>query len=446
MNHPARRFLAAVLLALLPCRPSFATNPLITDQFTADPTARVFDGRVYVYPSHDIIATPGKGRPGWFCMEDYHVFSSENLTDWQDHGVIVSQNAVDWVKPDSYSMWAPDCVAKDGRYYFYFPALARVGRGFGIGVAIGDSPAGPFTPQPTPIEGAHGIDPCVFIDRDGTAYLYYAARKIFVAKLKPNLLELDGPPQALANLPAKGLIEGPFVFERNGIYYLTYPHAANRTERLEYATGRSPLGPFTPAGVLMDESPDGCWTNHQSIVEFHGQWYLFYHDKDLSPDFDKARSVRADRLSFNADGTIQKVIPTLRGVGVVAATAEIQIDRYSATSEKDVTVSFLDSSNPHRGWKISLAAKNSWVRFDDVDFGRGALKSVRVRALAPTGGTIEIHADAADHPVLARVKIGRDAAWQTATAKVRHVPAGTHDLIVTRSGNDPVELDWLSFE
>ena len=117
------------------------------------------------------------------------------------------------------------------------------------------------------------------------------------------------------NLPTKGLLEGPFVFERNGIYYLTYPHVENKTERLEYAISSSPMGPFRPIGVIMDESASGCWTNHQSIVEYKGQWYLFYHDKDLSPDFDKNRSIRADRLFFNADGTIQKVIPTLRGVG-----------------------------------------------------------------------------------------------------------------------------------
>src|SRR5271157_1069870 len=131
---------------------AFATNPLIVDQFTADPTARVFEGKVYLYPSHDIPVVPGKGRTGWFCMEDYHVFSSENLTDWKDHGVIVSQTNVDWVNPTSYSMWAPDCVFKNGKYYFYFPAGAKKG-GFRIGVAVSDKPYGPFKPEPKPIEG-----------------------------------------------------------------------------------------------------------------------------------------------------------------------------------------------------------------------------------------------------------------------------------------------------
>jgi len=244
---------------------ALATNPLIMDQFTADPTARVFEGRVYVYPSHDIPPVPGKSRPDWFCMEDYHVFSSVNLTDWTDHGVILSQTGVDWANPTAYSMWAPDCVFKNGKYYFYFPAVTKAG-GFGIGIAVADKPSGPFRPEPRPIEGVHGIDPGLFIDRDGSAYLFYSRGKILGAKLKENMLELDGPAKVIDNLPAKGLLEGPFVFERNGIYYLTYPHVENKTERIEYSMGDHPLGPFKPAGVILDESSSGCWTVHHSIV------------------------------------------------------------------------------------------------------------------------------------------------------------------------------------
>lgn len=176
-------------VALLVARTS-AQNPLIRDQFTADPTARVFEGKVYVYPSHDIPAAPGKGRAGWFVMEDYHVFSSENLTDWKDHGVIVSQTGVEWADPAGYAMWAPDCVFKNGKYYFYFPASAK-DKGFKVGVAVADKPYGPFKPEAKAIEGVRGIDPCVLIDKDGKAYIYYSMNKIFVAKLKDNMVELD---------------------------------------------------------------------------------------------------------------------------------------------------------------------------------------------------------------------------------------------------------------
>lgn len=438
--------LVAGTAALLAADPAFATNPLIMDQFTADPTARVFEGKLYVYPSHDIPPIPGKTRPDWFCMQDYHVFSSENLTDWTDHGVILRQQDVPWANPTAYAMWAPDCVTKAGKYYFFFPAIAKSG-GFHIGVAIADQPYGPFRPEPQPLEGVRGIDPGVFIDRDGSAYLYYAGgSKVFVAKLKDNLLELQTPPTQITTLPSKGLVEGPFVFERNGIYYLTYPHTANKTERLEYATSAHPLGPFTPAGVILDESPDGCWTVHQSIVEYRGQWYLFYHDDDLSPSFDKNRSIRADRLFFNDDGTIRKVVPTRRGVGVVSAKSKIQIDRYSAVSDPGVSVSFLDPSNPPAGWKISLPGKRTWVRFDDVDFGRGDFQAVTVRGVATHGGTLEIHLDHESGPVLGRVEIRPGSEWTVSRSPTKGSATGVHNLVVTTTGNHPVDIDWVGFE
>jgi hypothetical protein len=171
---------------------SLAQNPVIRDQFSADPTARVFKGRVYLFPSHDIPAPKEMARKDWFVMEDYHVFSSANLTEWTDHGVIVSQGKVPWVNATTYSMWAPDCVERNGKYYFYFPAnvKAGAGRGFGIGVAVADNPEGPFIPQPEPIKNVNGIDPCTLIDKDGQAYIYYSQGRIFGAKLNENMVEL----------------------------------------------------------------------------------------------------------------------------------------------------------------------------------------------------------------------------------------------------------------
>ena len=445
VNRFARSLLSLSAIALLSTVLGSAQNPLILDQFTADPTARVFEGKIYVYPSHDILAGPGKGRPGWFCMEDYHVFSSENLTDWKDHGVILTQTDVDWVDTSAYAMWAPDCVFKDGKYYFYFPAIAKE-KGRKIGVAVSDRPYGPFKPEAKPIEGVLGIDPCVLIDKDGKAYLYYSLNKIFVAPLKDNMLELDGAPEVIANLPTEGLIEGPFTFERNGIYYLTYPHVENKTERLEYAIGKSPMGPFEPMGVIMDESPSGCWTNHHSIVEYKGQWYLFYHDDDLSPDFDKNRSIRADYLSFNADGTIQKVIPTLRGVGITSAHSEIQVDRYSAISKEGASVSFLNDADKHEGWKTVLTAPGAWVRYDKVDFGAKQLDAVRIRASSSTGGTIAVHLDGVDGPLIARAEVARDADWSDVRAPLSGTPSGVHDLVIVLPEAGEVAIDWLEFE
>ncbi|HBY51627.1 MAG TPA: alpha-N-arabinofuranosidase [Marinilabiliales bacterium] len=443
-----------LILSLLVIVPglTFSQNPIVRNQFTADPTARVFNGKVYVFPSHDIPTPPEKpGRKDWFCMADYHVFSSENLTDWTDHGMIVSQNKVSWVDSTSYSMWAPDCIERNGKYYFYFPANKNIAdangrQGFGIGVAIADQPEGPYIPLPEPIKGVNGIDPNVFIDKDGQAYLYWAMGNIFVAKLKDNMTELASEPMVIDNLPQKGLKEGPFLFERNGIYYLTIPHVENKIERLEYAIGNNPMGPFKMAGVVMDESPMNCWTNHQSFIQYKGQWYLFYHQDAYSPKFDKNRSICIDSLFFNADGSIQKVTPTLRGVGVTKTTDKIEIDRYSYKSENGSSVAFLDSVDTFNGWKTILSTKDSWVKYNTVDFGKKKLKKVQVKALSEKGSTLQIRLDKADGPVIAEIKIPQGTSWNTVEWKVSGIKPGIHHLIVALKDENTVEIDWLRFK
>lgn len=445
-----KKFFLLILVfgAILLISNTFAQNPFIMDQFTADPSARVFEGRVYVYPSHDILAEEGKGRVGWFCMEDYHAFSSDNLTDWTDHGVIVSQEKVPWVNSKSYALWAPDCIYRNDKYYFYFPAPAKdttLGRGFSIGVAVSDNPYGPFSPQPEPIKGVRGIDPNPFIDKDGQAYLYWSARKIFVAKLKENMLELASEPMVIPNLPDKGLKEGPYMFERNGIYYLTYPHVEDSTERLEYAVGDNPMGPFKVKGVIMDEKR-GCWTNHQSIIEFNNHWYLFYHHNDLSPSFDKNRSTRIDSLFFNDDGTIKKVIPTLRGVGVTNASQKIQIDRYSLISDEGASIAFLDTLKKYEGWKVILNNKNACIQYNSVEFGSNNFKSVNIRSSSETGGTLEIRVDKVDGPIIADVEIPKGTKWNVVNSSLSEFQAGIHNLVILLKDNKNVEIDWINFE
>ncbi|MDR1602941.1 MAG: family 43 glycosylhydrolase [Tannerella sp.] len=429
----------------------FAQNPFVRDQFTADPTARVFEGKVYVYPSHDI-PSPVERLREWFCMADYHVFSSENLTDWTDHGVIVSQDNIPWVNPEGYSLWAPDCIERDGKYYFYFPAPAKdtlVGRGMMTGVAISDRPYGPFIPQAEPIKGTSGIDPCTLIDKDGQAYIYWAGfGGLLGAKLKDNMLELASEPVVIQELPAvdKGLKEGPFVFERNGIYYFTFPWVKNNTtELLAYAMGDNPLGPFEMKGEIMDESPTGCWTNHHSIIEYNGQWYLFYHHNDLSPGFDKNRSIRVDSLFFNPDGTIRKVIPTLRGVGITDARKEIQLDRYSRLSDTGASIEFLDTANTFKGWKTILNTAGAYVQYNKVDFGNDKPKAVKVNALSPTGARLLVRTGGAKGTVIAEIKVPKGAQWKETGVSLKNAPAGVHDLFVSLEGKGSVEIDWIKF-
>lgn len=428
-------------LALLGINSLSAQNPIIRDQFTADPTARVFEGKIFLYPSHDIIAPEGKGlRKDWFCMEDYHVFSSENLTDWKDHGMIVTQTKVPWLTKINYDMWAPDCVFKNGKYYFYFPVGGK------IGVATADKPEGPYTVLDKPVAGTGGIDPCVLIDKDGQSYIFTAGGRIRVGKLKDNLIEVDGAVKTIANLPTKGLIEGPFAFEHKGKYYLTYPHVENKIERLEYAMSDSAMGPYKPVGVIMDESASGCWTNHQSIVNYKGQWYLFYHDQDLSPKFDKNRSTKIDSLFFNADGTIRKVIPTHRGVGISDASKPIQIDRYTSISDKGTLVTYLDSAKTFDGWKTVFTAKDAWIKYNAVDFAKKKFKTVVIKAFSTTGGNLQLQLNSVTGKVVAKINVPKGDAWQTIKVAASGLKPGIQNLVVTSADNNPVEVDWISFE
>jgi hypothetical protein len=454
-----------VLFSLL-CLPpllSQAQNPIISSQFTADPTARVFNEKIYLYPSHDIQAPKGQ-RQDWFCMADYHVFSSENLIDWQDHGVIISQQDVPWGNPEGYSMWAPDCVYKNGKYYFFFPNAPKNGHGFGIGVATASKPEGPFTCEAQPINGISGIDPCVLLDDDGSAYIYWGGMGIRGAKLKDNLLEVDGelqevkfpdrkdengntikmPAMKIAGKEMKGLPEGfkegPFAFKHNGKYYLTFPwvRKENGTETLAYAMSDSPLGPWTFKGIIMEEHANGCWTNHHSIVNYKGQWYLFYHRNDYSPKFDKNRSVCIDKLSFNADGSIQEVKPTLRGVGISPATKPIQIDRYSSISGNAKT-DFVMAFMPQMGWQVSLQ-KGASVKYTDVDFS--GIKPIAV-VRAQGNGTIAIKVNGKMITTM-DVNAVRMSEEYTATSPITTRTNNIGDIEVVCSSGE-VDIDWIRF-
>jgi hypothetical protein len=435
-----------LLSTLLLSKVLSAQNPFVTNQFTADPTARVFEGKIYVYPSHDI-PSPVDRLKNWFCMADYHVFSSDNLSDWTDHGVIVSQDQVPWVDSESYSMWAPDCIFRHGQYYFYFPAAVRdttAGRGSMIGVAIADRPYGPFVPQPKPIDGIHGIDPCVLIDHDGQAYIYWAGRGLWMAKLHDNMTELASAPSPVTGLP-EGFKEGPFVFERHGRYYFTFPWVEDKTETLAYAIGDHPMGPFTFQGLIMEQSPTGCWTNHHSILEYDGQWYLFYHHNDLSPQFDKNRSIRVDPLFFEPDGSIRPVIPSLRGVGTTDARKHIHLDRYSLLSDAGATIDFLDPNNPFEGWKTLLSEPGAWIQYDRVDFGTRSPEVLRLQARSTAGGQLSVRTGGTRGATLSDIPVPPGADWREIVVPLSQTPAGIHDLSVSLEDGNPVEIDWIRF-
>jgi hypothetical protein len=314
--------------------------PLVTHIYTADPSAHVFDGRIYIYPSHDIDAGIAFNDNGdHFAMEDYHVLSLDRpRAPAVDHGVALHLNDVAWA---ARQMWAPDVARKDGKYYLYFPAKRADGL-FQIGVAVGTSPTGPFAPEAEPIAGSYSIDPCV-LDDEGVHYMafggiwggqlqkyrnnaYHAAHEEpppHAPALGPRLVRLTQDMKQFAEAPRELVIldpqskpllagdherryfEGPWLHKYRGKYYLSY--STGDTHAICYATADTIDGPYTYQGRIL--SPVIGWTTHHSICEFEGRWYLFYHDSSLSRGVTHLRCVKMAQLHYDADGAILPVAP-----------------------------------------------------------------------------------------------------------------------------------------
>lgn len=467
------RYLLSTILALLCSAALYAQNPIIRDQFSADPSALVVGDRVYVFPSHDIPAPDDYARKDWFCMADYHVFSSSDLVHWVDHGVILDQKNVPWGDPKAYSMWAPDCAEHNGKYVFFFPDAARPEGpggfgGFRCGTAVADSPEGPYTPRKNYIKGVFGIDPCIFKDDDGQGYLVWPSRGIKICKLNDDWSDLDGemkpipvdpaipdsirrmmPPMmqvegtvTVGEVPAKGLVEGPYMFKANGHYYVTFPWARENTEVLAYCMADKIDGPYKFMGVFFEEWPNGCWTNHHSIINFKGQWYLFYHHNEYSPKFDKNRSVCADSLFFEKDGSIRLVKPSLRGIGVTPASEPVQMDRYSAISASGAHIEYLDTNDCFKGWKTVLSEKNAWVKYNTVEFDDTSNDYAYIKVQAPRGGTLILTIDGKK---AATAKIPAAAGWQTVKTRMKGVKPGIHHITLSSGAGTQVAVDWISF-
>ncbi|KAK3371970.1 xylosidase-like protein [Podospora didyma] len=327
--------------------------PLITHLYTADPSAHVFEGKVYIYPSHDRETDIQFNDNGdQYDMADYHVFSTESLDPQApviDHGVVLRTEDIPWV---SKQLWAPDAAYKNGKYYLYFPARDKQNV-FRIGVAVGERPEGPFTAEPEPIAGSYSIDPATFVDDDGEAYLYFGglwggqlqcyqsgltadvydesflgpkepcgegavAMGARMGKLTPDMLQFseEGVKEVVILAPETGeriaaddhdrrFFEAAWMHKRDGVYYFSY--STGDTHYLCYATAKTPYGPFTYGGRILE--PVLGWTTHHSIVEFQGRWWLFHHDCELSGGVNHLRSVKVKEIFYDADGKIVAVKP-----------------------------------------------------------------------------------------------------------------------------------------
>ena len=323
------------------------SEPIVTHLYTADPSAHVFDDKIYIYPSHDIDAGDAFDDLGsHFVMEDYHVFSMDNIgSHVTDHGMALHVDDVKWAERQ---MWAPDANEKDGKFYLFFPAKDYNGI-FRIGVAISDKPYGPFIPQEEPIKGSYSIDPAVFKDDDGSYYMYFggiwggqlqrwrtgvfnsnqpesptaflpndnqAALMPLVAKMSDDLLEFCEKPKEVQILDEDGnlllagdndrrFFEAAWLHKYNGKYYFSY--STGDTHFICYAIGDNPYGPFIYRGKILN--PVVGWTSHHSICEFKGKWYLFYHDSSLSKGVTHLRSVKIAEIKYDNDGNIKTLEP-----------------------------------------------------------------------------------------------------------------------------------------
>lgn len=328
--------------------PTPISEPLVTHIYTADPSAHVFEGRLYIYPSHDIDAgTPENDMGDHFDMRDYHVLSTDAIGgEVTDHGVALDIKDIPWA---GRQLWAPDAAHKNGKYYLYFPAKDKEDI-FRIGVAVSSSPAGPFKAEPEPIKGSYSMDPAVFRDDDGKYYMYFGgiwggqlqrwstgeyaghdasktdlqqddapAIAPRVALMSDDMLSFAEPVKEVSIVDAQGnpilggdhdrrFFEAAWMHKYNGKYYLSY--STGDTHYIVYATGDNPYGPFTYQGVVLN--PVIGWTNHHSIVEFNGKWYLFYHDSSLSGGKTHLRCVKVTELTHNSDGTIETITPYVK--------------------------------------------------------------------------------------------------------------------------------------
>jgi len=323
------------------------SKPVVSHIYTADPSAHVFNGTIYIYPSHDIENDiPFDDLGSHFAMEDYHILSMNSPLDKTatDHGVALHVKDVPWADKQ---MWAPDATEKEGTYYLFFPAKDHDGI-FRIGVATSSSPVGPFTPQPTPIKKSFSIDPAVFKDDDGSYYMYFGGiwggqlqrwstgsfkaegdGPLFhlpgdnenalcgkVARLTSDLLEFAEDAKDVVILDEKGkpllagdnerrFFEASWMHKYKDKYYFSY--STGDTHYVCYAIGDNPYGPFTYAGRILN--PVVGWTSHHSIIEFNGKWYLFYHDSSLSKGVTHLRSVKVAELIHDANGKIKTIDP-----------------------------------------------------------------------------------------------------------------------------------------
>ena len=441
-----------VLVVLLPFI-SKAQNPIIQTNYTADPAPMVHNGTVYLYTSHDEDVTV----KNFFTMNDWRCYSSTDMVNWTDHGPILSYKVFEWSRGDA---WAGQCIYRNGKFYYYLPVNQKNG-GNAIGVAVSDSPTGPFKDAiGKPLLTGYGyIDPTVYIDGDGQAYLYWGNPNLWHVKLNEDMisynLELGIVKEDLKDenfgYRAKKIDnrtasyeEGPWLFKRNSLYYLLYP-AGGVPEHLAYSTAKSITGPWTYGDTIMHVIKDGgAFTNHPGYIEFKGKSYLFYHNAALSGGGGFKRSVCIEPFTFNADGSIPLIAPTKEGVKESATNLNpfVRVEAETIGWEEGIET----AKDEKVGVYVTDISNGDYIKVRSVDFGKGAKSFESNVASATDGGSIEIHVDHPTGTLLGTCIVkstGGVTNWAVQSCKVNKIK-GVHDIYFVFKGGagDLFNFDW----
>lgn len=420
-----------------------AQNPIIQTNYTADPAPMVHNNTVYLYTSHDEDETVNN----FFTMNDWMCYSSTDMVNWTDHGAVLSYTDFSWSRGDA---WAGACIYRNGKFYFYVPVNQKNG-GNAIGVAVSDSPTGPFRDAlGAPLLSGHGyIDPAVFIDDDGQAYMYWGNPNLWYVKLNEDMLSFDQNTGIVqVPLTSEGFHvrykdvekrpsayeEGPWLYKRKSLYYLLYP-AGGVPEHLAYSIGKSATGPWKYQDTIMHVIKEkGAFTNHPALIDFKGKSYLFYHNGALPGGGGFKRSVCIEPFEFTADGKIPLLKPTKEGVREPVS----HLDPFDKVEAETIAWSegVKTASDSEVGVYVTSINNGDYIKVRGVDFRKGA-KGFEVYATALAGGKIEMRLNSKDGLLIGLCEISDTGAngWHTFTTEVvKH--KGIHDLYFVFTGGE----------
>jgi beta-xylosidase len=422
-------------------------NPVITDG-SADPSVRVFNDRVYIYPSHDL----SRDNDFWI-MQDWKVYSTEDLINFTDHGIILKGTEVSWAV-DPNHCWAPDCIEKKGKYYFYFPLSDKEGIWKGkIGVGVSDKPYGPFRDalgsplvddhdKPAGYEGGYyNIDPAAFTDDDGRSYLFWGNGACFMAELGEDMISLRSDIYNIIIENHKGYTEGPFVWKRKDIYYLLYSRTGSSGyDVLDYATSNHIKGPYKYRGTIVGHGRKG--NEHGSVFQYREQWYVAYHD--LFPT-DKFRKTCLEIIHYRDNGDIIQVMPTRKGVGWYDASEKIEAENYF---EKSGDIEYKEHDKA--GFHIESMKNGSWIRFPNVKLAFNFQNNFSACvASASDGAKINVILDSLNGPIAGELRIGNTGGWNSwlVLDTVLVSFSGTRDIFLRFEGDEDelFNIDWIWF-